>query len=111
MLLTQGTTQPSSAQLTPIKTACQQWLGSDPGLGGQPQWCTDMTNWMSRYMSHNSTGPQMMWGDANHLLGTCEDWMSADPPPGTITTPETWCSAMVTWMASHRIGVEIEVGP
>ena len=60
-----------------------------------------MGDWMSEDMSHNGVGPEMMWGDASHLLTTCEQWMSANPPAGPTITPRDWCSSMVNWMTSH----------
>ena len=101
LLLAQGPSQPSTAaQLTSVQTACQQWLAANPGEPGNGQWCSDMADWMSQSMGHYGVGPQMMWGDADHMLATCEQWMMANPR-GSTTTPQSWCSSMVTWMTNH----------
>ena len=102
LLLTWGSSSVSAAdQLASVQTACQEWLSTNAGQPGNGRWCTDMGDWMSEDMSHNGVGPEMMWGDASHLLTTCEQWMSASPPAGSTITPRDWCSSMVNWMTSH----------
>jgi hypothetical protein len=101
LALDQGSNQVPSAQLTSVESACQQWLGTDPGLGGNGKWCSEMDNWMWEYMLSSGAGPQMMWGDADQMLVRCEQWMDSDPPSGLITNPHAWCGAMVGWMTAH----------
>ncbi len=78
IVLTQGSSQ-TSAQVTSVDNACQQWLSVSPGLGGDDQWCTDMANWMSQYMGRSGVGPQMMWGNAGQMLAlrTVDDLRAA----------------------------------
>jgi hypothetical protein len=37
------------------------------------------------------------------MRGTCRQWLTANPPPGTGSTidPRAWCDTMVKWMTSH----------
>jgi len=102
LLFTQGTNQatPMAAQLASVQTGCSKWLAADPVATGTVQWCTDMTSWMSQYMDRWGAGPQMMWGDSDHMLSSCHRWM-ATSPPATTPAVHSWCSSMVSWMTSH----------
>jgi hypothetical protein len=102
LLLTQGTNQTApAAELASVQTGCKQWLGANPSESGTVQWCASMASWMSQYMNRSGVGPQMMWGDSDHMLSTCEQWMTTSPPSGTATAPQSWCNSMVSWMTSH----------
>jgi hypothetical protein len=102
LLLTQSSTPVAQvAQLASVQTACKQWLSTNPGQPGTVQWCSEMSDWMSRYMDRYGMGPQMMWGDPNHMLSTCERWMAETPPSGSKTTSRVWCGSMVAWMSAH----------
>jgi len=96
-----ATSTPEAAQLASVQTGCTQWLGANPNEPGTVQWCADMASWMSQYMNRSGMGPQMMWGDSDHMLSTCEQWMTTSPPSGTATAPQNWCNSMVSWMTSH----------
>ncbi len=102
LLLTQGTNQtaPVAAQLASVKAGCTQWLAAKPAPAGTGQWCTEMASWMSQYMDRSGVGPEMMWGDSDHMRSACERWMAASPP-GTTAASQSWCSSMVSWMTSH----------
>jgi hypothetical protein len=103
LLLTQGTNQaaPVAAQLASVQAGCTQWLAAKPAQAGTGQWCTEMASWMSQYMDRSGVGPQMMWGDSDHMLSACEQWMTTSPPSGTAAPPQSWCNSMVSWMTSH----------
>jgi hypothetical protein len=62
-----------------------------------------MANWMTSYMADNGLGPQMMWSSPDQMHGTCQQWLTANPPPGGSSTvdPRTWCDTMVRWMNGH----------
>src|ERR1017187_10069965 len=73
LVLTQGTNQTApAAELASVETGCTQWLGANPAEPGTVQWCSEMASWMNR----SGMDPQMMWGDSNHMLSTCEQWMT-----------------------------------
>ena len=87
---------PKAAQLASVETACTQWLNANPNQPGTGQWCSAMAGWMDR----SGMGPEMMWGDSDHMLSTCEQWMTTDPPDPS-TALRGWCNSMVSWMTDH----------
>ena len=101
LLLTQGTTRaaPGATQLASVRAGCVQWLGANPDVPGSAQWCTEMVGSMSQSMDGAGVGPQMMWGDSDHLVSACERWMATSPSSGPV--PRSWCTSMVSWMTTH----------
>ena len=74
---TTTSTTTTQSQLSSIQGACQQWLAGTPGQPGTGQWCTQMAQWMNRYMNRYGYGPQMMWGDPTSLAQMCDEWGSS----------------------------------
>lgn len=90
-----------STELASLQKGCQQWLEANPTEQGTAEWCSDMTGWMSDYMSRSGMDSQQMWGDPEELAATCQRWMATSPPAGLTTSAQSWCSSMVAWMTDN----------
>jgi hypothetical protein len=92
--------QPDSAgQVANVQQACQRWMDSG-GPAGERGWCTDMTGWMGDQMGRTGMSPQMVWGDANRMLGSCRQWVTESRPADAVEA-EAWCDDMIEWMTDH----------
>ncbi len=77
-----GQSPTATAQLTSVRSGCEQWLESAPAQSGTSQLCRDMTDWMSQYMLRDGAEPQMMWGNPSRLASTCQQWTTEKPAMG-----------------------------
>lgn len=94
----------TTAQLTSVRTGCQQWLQDTSAQQGTAKWCDDMAQWISTYMHRYGYGPGMMWAGPSQFRTSCEHWLRTSPPAdaGTGATGATgWCDSMVSWMHTH----------
>ena len=91
-----------AAQVASVRHGCQEWAAANPAQaqGQGSAWCDSMTRWMSQRVVDDEAGPQGMWGDPDHMLSACRQWMAADLA-GSAADPGAWCGGMVDWMRSN----------
>lgn len=88
----------SNSQVAALNQACNNWVDVDRPRSTPGAWCDDMTGWMNQQLANGSMRHEMMWGDPDQMVTTCQSSMEANP---SADRPSDWCDNMVTGMWQH----------
>ncbi len=97
VLVSRGSDQAGSQQLSALQQACTQWRAVGSGQSTPAHWCTNMTDWMADHMG----GHPDNWASPAAMRTTCQEWSASDAAGVSEGNRIVWCDDMVAWMQRH----------